>query len=283
MPDNVFPYPGGKSKYADWIISYFPKHSSYIEPFGGSGAVLLNKQRSKQEVFNDLNGDIIQFFETVRDSTEELIKWVENTPYSRELYERYSEDYRSGERPDDPIERAGRFFYLRYAQFGGQLEGKQSFRVTRNPDARGGYIPRDINSKARNLSEVAARFSEVVIESAGYVDVVERYDYENAFFYFDPPYVDVGDNYYSHEGEFDHEEFVSVLSEIAGRWVVSYGELPSGLDGYHIASREQRYSLNLRDGVEQDRKTERLVMNFDPEQTPSFSAPEQATLAEAGQ
>ena len=47
-------YPGSKWSLANWIISYFPEHHSYLEPFFGSGAVLFNKPRSNIETVNDL-------------------------------------------------------------------------------------------------------------------------------------------------------------------------------------------------------------------------------------
>lgn len=80
-------YPGSKWRIANWIISYFPKHHSYLEPFSGSGAVLFNKPPSNIETVNDLNLDIVNFFQCIRENPERLAKIIEATPYSRYEYD----------------------------------------------------------------------------------------------------------------------------------------------------------------------------------------------------
>ncbi|CUS06446.1 protein of unknown function (plasmid) [Candidatus Promineifilum breve] len=53
-------YRGAKWVLSSWIVSCLPAdHDSYIEPFGGSAAVLLNKPRSNLEIYNDLDGDVV--------------------------------------------------------------------------------------------------------------------------------------------------------------------------------------------------------------------------------
>lgn len=127
MPQNAFPYPGNKSRHSDWIISHLPEHECYVEPFGGAAGVLFNKPRSKVEVYNDLDGDIVHFFEVLRDRPEELQAWLERVPYARQLHEEWATAYYDGYRPDDDIERAGRWFFLRYSQFGGLYEPGKGF------------------------------------------------------------------------------------------------------------------------------------------------------------
>ena len=53
----IVKYPGSKWRIAEWIIRFFPEHHSYLEPFAGSLAVLMNKPRSHIETVNDLDGD----------------------------------------------------------------------------------------------------------------------------------------------------------------------------------------------------------------------------------
>lgn len=84
---GITKYPGSKWRIADWIISHFPEHHSYLEPFFGSGAVLFNKPRSDIETINDLDGDVTNLFTWVRDDPERLAHEIYFTPYSRVVYE----------------------------------------------------------------------------------------------------------------------------------------------------------------------------------------------------
>ena len=83
----VIKYPGAKWSLAQWIISKFPPHHSYLEPFFGSGAVLFTKGRSNIETVNDLDGDVVNFFDWVRKDPEKLAKAIYRTPYARAVYD----------------------------------------------------------------------------------------------------------------------------------------------------------------------------------------------------
>lgn len=81
-------YPGSKWRISDWIISFFPKHEVYLEPFFGSGAVFFNKEPSYLETINDLNSDIVNLFEVCRKYPEQLATAINLTPFSREEFAR---------------------------------------------------------------------------------------------------------------------------------------------------------------------------------------------------
>lgn len=281
MTLSAFPYPGGKTNYVDEIVTHFPEHRRYVEPFGGSAALLLNKPESYIEVYNDKNSDVVHFFETVRDRRDELKKWLRCTPFSRELHSRWTEEFFNGYRPEDDIERAGRWFYLRYTQFGGKLNGPSGFKASgkRNEalSFRGGID---------ELDAVVERLQEVTLENQDYSTVIERYDRENTLFYLDPPYVGPGDEIY--RCEFDHAALLKQLADVDGYWVLSYSELPDApvprsLVG-DLEFREFGASYSLHYTVDEGRReaTERLVMNFNPRQTPGFSEAEQTTLVADG-
>jgi len=277
---SAFPYPGGKTNYIDDIVSYFPEHRRYVEPFGGSAAILLNKPESYIEVYNDKNSDVVHFFKTVRDRRDELEEWLRCTPFSRELHSRWTEEFFDGYRPDDDIERAGRWFYLRYTQYGAKLNGPSGFKASgkRNEalSFRGGIDA---------LDAVVGRLQEVTLENQDYSTVVERYDRDNTLFYLDPPYVGPGDEIY--QCEFDHAALLEQLADVDGYWILSYSEfpdvpVPSSLVGelefYEFGA---SYSLHYTGDEGRREATERLVMNFDPRQTPGFSEAEQTTLVAA--
>jgi len=276
MPDCVFPYPGGKSYLANWIISQMPEHDSYVELFGGSAAVLVNKPESRVEVFNDLDGDIVHFLEVLRDSRAQLQDWCSTVPYAKDLHEKWGRQWYQGWRPDDPIERAGIFYYLRNTQFAGKYRSFSGFASSTQTD-KAGLWGREVDS----LEEFAARLRDVQIENRDYAELLGRFDGENVLFYADPPYVEEGDALYSHEGAFDHSRFVDEITDIEGRWMVSYMDLPPGLADYHIVEKGTAQHMNKHHGESRrESATERLVMNFDPKEVPKVSDSEQSTLVE---
>lgn len=79
-------YPGAKNRLASWIVSHIPPHKVYCEPFLGSGAVFLNKEPAYNEILNDIDDDIYNFFKVVRENPEEICRLIETTPYSRTEY-----------------------------------------------------------------------------------------------------------------------------------------------------------------------------------------------------
>ena len=83
----ILKYPGSKWRIADWVISFFPEHHSYLEPFFGSGATLFQKKPSNIETINDLDGGVVNFFEWVRRDPERLARAVFLTPYGRRVYD----------------------------------------------------------------------------------------------------------------------------------------------------------------------------------------------------
>lgn len=277
MVESVFPYPGGKALLGSWIIEHFPQHKCYVEVFGGSAAVLVQKDKSHTEVYNDRDGDLVQFFKILRDREDELIDWLDQTPYAREQHQEWKEAFYDGERPDDPIERAGRFFYLRYSQYASKYRTASGFA---------GAAKRNKARKLRNATEdlhkFADRFRNVQIECLDYTEVFDRYDTEDTFFYADPPYLDEGDDLYRH-GEFDHEQFVDTLEDVDGKWAVSYQRLPERLKKYNVAEKGRSQFMNKQhnDETRSTEVTERLVMNCDAEEVGEFTDDQsQTTLGE---
>lgn len=274
----AFPWIGGKVSYADWIVDYIPDHRAYVEPFGGAATVLFSKEPSKIEVYNDRNRDVVHFFRVLRERRDELDEWLRLTPYSRDVHERWSRAYFDGERPDDDVERAGRFFYLRFTQFNSKIGSKSGFKYGKHRNEANKYA--DGIERLDKIVDRLGGSSRVTIECLDWKEVVETYDHEDTFFYFDPPYVDKG-VYYS-SADFDHDDFVDLLDDISGDWIVSYGELPAALENtdYRVVSKETSYpSTTTRPGESRKDATERLVMNFPPS-TDSFSSKDQTGLGD---
>lgn len=182
-------YHGGKWRLAPWITKQFPPHRTYVEPFGGGGSVLLRKPRSYAEIYNDLDGEIVNLFRVVRDRGPELVHAVALTPFSRA-------DFKESYEPTaDPVELARRTLIRAHMGFGTaasrtNANGKPQSTGFRSASTRSGSIPA---TDWRNLPEVVAavvdRMRGVVVENRDAVEVMQRHDGEDTLHYVDPPYV----------------------------------------------------------------------------------------------
>ncbi|WP_254809742.1 DNA adenine methylase [Natronosalvus amylolyticus] len=259
-PSSTIPYPGGKAGIAEWIIENMPTHDTYVEVFGGSAGVLFSKSRSKYEIYNDVNDDLTQFFRVVRDRSDDLATWLSSVPYSRSQYEEWVTEFYKGYRPDDPIERAGRFFSLRYMQYLGVLSTANGFKTR----ARRSPARTFDNAKAR-IHSLTERFEQVTIESLDYQEVIKMYDDSkvNVLFYVDPPYVDTENQYV---GEFDHGSLVEYLQQVDNDWMLSCKQVPDGLPTTTVKERKSRHRMKRQFGT----LTEKLVCNFDLSDRPKF-------------
>lgn len=286
MTGNIEPgravanYPGAKARLAPWIIDHLPEHNTYVEVFGGTAGVLVHKPESINEIYNDADDDLVNFFRVLRDRPDELLDWLRRTPYSRTVHEDILDDYHNDDLGEERVVRAGRFWFLLQASFNGKLPSRSGFSTSTS--ARG--YPSD--SQARNyhrsrerLEAFADRFRAVTVECLDWRDIVERYDSATTAFYVDPPYYGVSSQNYYAEGDIDHEALIETLAGIEGEAVISYGELPEHPDKW--ARLERTKSSTLSRGVSEERECdERLLLTFDPDQTPIFQSGAQRTLGE---
>jgi len=278
MTVGTFNYPGGKTTIADWIIQYIPEHEVYVEPFGGSAGVMANKPESPLEVYNDTASLCVDFFRAAKKRPEELQHWVQTTPYSRELFDEYTKKLQQ-DPPEDLVERAGMFWYTQFTSFAGKGVicggGGLTFSIQRSVSGSKNRQD-DLISAADKVFDVCDRFREVQVEHMDFQTVFEKYDSPETAFYCDPPYVDVGDDYYQTEdGGFNHGRFVESLKNAVGKWLVSYDHrIPDELQEYYIVDRQKRSTMDHEKG----QKTETLIMNYDPNDTPMFREEEQTGL-----
>lgn len=180
----VAKYPGSKWGLASWIISFFPEHHSYLEPFFGSGAVLFNKPRSHIETVNDLDGNVVNLFEWIRKDPERLAHEIYWTPYARQVYE----DAFAGT-PDDSLGKAVNFYIRLNMGHGFRTNGE---KVGWKNDVQGrerAYASQDWRSLPEKIMQAAERLRGVQIENRPAVGVVQRFNYPNVLVYADPPYV----------------------------------------------------------------------------------------------
>lgn len=175
-------YFGGKFRLSKWIIPNLPPHKCYVEPFGGGAGVLLNKAPSYNEVYNDLDGEVVNFFRMLREHPDELIRAIELTPYAR------AEQVQAFNEPaDNPLERARRLYVRCWQSYGGgRTQWSTGWRYEIG-DTRGKRIIDDWN-ETDHLQAVVSRLKNVQIENDDALRVIERFDSDDTLFYCDPPY-----------------------------------------------------------------------------------------------
>lgn len=181
MSKAILKYPGAKWRIADWIISFFPAHKVYVEPFFGSGACFFKKEPAYIETINDLDGNIVNLFRVCREHPEELAQAINLTPFSRE-------EFQNCYLPSsDPIEQARRTLVRYHQSFGTSNSSKNSWR---NVQTYGGprcatmwnYLPETIIACCERLKNAQ-------IENIDALQLIERYNDENTLIFCDPPYL----------------------------------------------------------------------------------------------
>jgi len=220
-----FGWYGGKYNHPNWLLPLLPTAHHYCEPFGGSAAVLLNREPSPVETYNDLDGEVVNFFRVLRDKTDELIKAIALTPFSREEFRLAVQAS-----PDNlsDLERARRFFVrarqvrtglAQTASLGRWANCKRTSRA-----GMSGAVSRWLGS-VEGQPEIAERLLRVQIENRPAIEVINLYDDVDTLFYCDPPYPHEsrGDAkaYRFEMTEDEHRELARVLRSVRGKVAVS--------------------------------------------------------------
>lgn len=204
------------------LLPLFPPHRIYVEAFGGAASLLLAKQPSQVEVYNDLNSGLVEFFRVLR-NPEEFAKFqhfVNLTPYARqEFYDNAGTWWHA----EDPAERAARWFTVARASFSGCFGKSWSFSVARSSRGMPATVSRYLNS-IDSLPEVAERLLRVQIEQRNAFRLFELYDTAETFFYLDPPYHPATRRAGGYAHEFsaqEHEQLITVLLTLKGKVLLS--------------------------------------------------------------
>ena len=211
---------GGKWTLAPRLIELFPKHRIYVEPFGGAASVLMRKPRAYAEVYNDLEGEVVNLFSVLRSSrAEELASAVYATPFARdELADAY-------EPATDPVERARRLIVRSYQGYGSDAASNDRRAGFRSDSHRSGTTPaRDWANYADAMPAMIERLRGVVIESRDAMQVMHTHDGASTLHYVDPPYHPDTRKGGTYRVEMDHDGHVELLEglrELQGFVVLS--------------------------------------------------------------
>ena len=264
----AFGWYGGKFSHLDFLLPHLPNDARHFcDVFGGSAAVLINREPAPVETYNDLDSELVNFFSTLRHSElgTQLLREIALTPFSRE-------ELTLACTPEDdlgPIERARRF-YVRARQTRTGLAqtsstGRWAHCILTSRSGMAGAVSRWIGS-IESLPQIIDRLMRVQIDNAPALEVIERYDTPETLFYLDPPYVhdSRGDKhaYLGEMSDLEHRELADTLHNIKGRAAISgyRNELYDSLyeSWYRVDAPEK-----ICHSVRQPRQ-ESLWMNYEP-------------------
>jgi len=273
----VLRWHGGKWLLAPWIIEHLPQHRVYVEPFGGAASVLLRKERSYAEVYNDLDDEVVNLFNVLRsDKAEDLVEALRLTAFARIEFKDAYED------TTDPVENARRLITRAFQGFGSNAHNKRwqtGFRANSN---RSGTTPaRDWRNYPDQLAFTIDRLRGVTVEHRDAMEVMQAHDGAETLHYVDPPYMpetrDKGHDYNHELTKQDHADLLEFLKTLKGMVVLSgypHSEYDDALEGWERIERKA-----LADGARA--RTEVLWIN--PAAWAALNKPRQAGLFETSQ
>lgn len=260
MKPNLTFY-GGKQNLSKKIISLIPKNKLYCEPFFGGGAVFFAKEPSPVEVINDLDGELINFYQVVKTKFKPLQKEIRATLHSRELHQQANTVLKNPKLFDE-VKRAWAIWVLANQSYGSIMGSSWGYDKTESATARRLYHKRN-----NFTEEYAKRLEKVQIDCNDALTVMASRDTKDSFFYVDPPYFNSHCGHYRGYTETDFENLLKLLSAIKGKFLLS--SYPSPLLDKYIKknkwdsiSVEMNLSMTPPDKRNHKKKTEVLTANY---------------------
>jgi len=255
-------YIGGKSRLVRSLLPLIPPHKCYVEVFGGGAQLLFAKEPSRVEIYNDIDGRLVNLFLVVRDRGREFQDRLATLPYSRRVYR----EYKTHEEIGDPLEDAVRFFYVVRGSFGGEYGTGWSYGTVKNEAKRYFYV-------MSQLGLVSKRLENVQIEELDFRECIKRYDRPWTLFFCDPPYYVVKAYKYSFN-EKDHEDLAKLLRRVKGKWLLTYNDHPRIRHlyaGFPLLVKK----LSVQGALVKDKKSRRtwdqlIIANYELSSTPQF-------------
>lgn len=257
-------YPGSKWRIAKWIVNQIPEHHSYLEPFFGSGAILFNKKPSAIETVNDLDYNVYNLFNCIRNDSNRLSRMVAMTPFSRSVYD----DTFKLDIEVDPFEKARQFLIQCWQGHGFRTNG---YKVGWKNDVQGRenmYAVYNWYRLPEWIIGIADRLKQVQIENRPAIEVINRFWYPNVFIYLDPPYLlsTRTAKQYKHEmTDQNHIELLELILKFPGKVIISgyendlynnmlkdwYKENTTGYAEYNGADRNEVLWMNYKPAKQQ--------------------------------
>ena len=248
--DSFISWIGGKKLLRKQITAEFPQeYNRYVEMFGGAGWILFSVERPKiLEVYNDINGDLVNLYRCVKYHPEAVQKELQGLLMSRELF--FDPKEQLNIRGLTDVQKAARFYILIKESFGTDC---RSFSV------RG----KDLQRGIEYITDISNRLKSVVIENIDFEHLVKTYDKESTLFYADPPYYNAEKYYPDRFNPDDHIRLLNALRNIKGKFILSYNDCSQIRNLYkefNIKSVERQNNLVKKSSNE--KYQELIIKNF---------------------
>lgn len=210
--NTPFGYFGSKSKIASQICNDLPPHACWVEVFCGSAALTISKEKAQIEIINDVDQEIVNLFQQLRDNYKQLVRLIELTPYAeQELH-----DARDLSPDVSKIERARRFLVQSMMAINGVFGNERGGFSYSDSYTRNGNEARvnRWNNLPKRLAQVTQRLKSVRIENKDARKLIKRFsDRPATLLYLDPPYL--GDRTNGYNIDANNEEFHFELLTLA--------------------------------------------------------------------
>lgn len=255
---------GGKRQLARTIISLMPEHVCYCEPFAGAAHVLYAKPPSKVEVLNDINAELVNFYQVLAHNPQALISRLSLALTSRKVFEDLRDMSAEEVAAMTQEDRAWRFFYINRCSYCGRDMG-QGQRATFGYNVKvGGHPSFRPLALGPRLAWAHSRIADVIHECLPWRECLDRYDSGDTFFYVDPPYYGYERRY--GKGYFDRRQYAvlaDALAKIRGKFLLSINDTEEARETFGrfhlIAKPSVNYSAGKHEGY---RKNELLFGNW---------------------
>jgi DNA adenine methylase len=263
-----FPYVGGKFFMLDVVLKLIPKHEVYVEVFGGSAKVLLNKPPSNIEIYNDYDKRIANLFYVVAFKFEEFYDKINRLIYSRALEKQFFEDFRKAKLEElGDVDLAVKTYFLLRVNFSAKMNSP-SFRVSYKHKKNEAKI---FFNALLELEQIHNRLKNVIVESLDFRDLLSRVIHrENVFIYLDPPYYGAEYYYNTDFTERDHKDLLNLLKQAKAKWLLSgyanplYDEELKDFYRIEVPAVKYSYAITMYNQAKERPKTiEVLWANYD--------------------
>ena len=208
---------GGKQRMLKFLLPRVPKHNTYCEVFGGSGALLFAKPKCLFEIYNDMNVGLVNFFIVLQtpDMFKEFYEKVQVTPFSRELYREYTKTW---DKQETAVEKAHQWYTVTRQSMNALFGMGWAISKVRN-ESNVWF------GQMKMLPEMHKRFKDVQVWNVDWRTILKFHDSQSAFFYLDPPYVmstrTTGERYAHELSDDDHEELIDTILKLKGKVLLS--------------------------------------------------------------